>query len=327
MPKVAFDDIDARLLSILQSEFPLVRHPFDAIADALGIATSEVIQRVLRLKRESVIRQISAIFDSAALGYLSALVAFQVETDMLDSVAERISEHKGVSHCYSRDSNYNLWFTITVPPDGDLNAEIAAFANLDGVKSNLILPALKIYKIGVFLDVSDEILNRDTNYYRGESLTRSLTESDRAAVRVLQKDLPIVESPFAELARESDLSEPDLLAYAKHFLDLKIMRRYAAVLRHQRAGYRANAMVCWQVEDERIDEVGAIFASNSHVSHCYNRPEFPDWPYCIYTMVHCRDESELNRVISDLSACAKLNSFRVLRSVKEYKKSRVTYFS
>ncbi len=325
MPNHDFDKTDARLLNILQREFPLVARPFHAVAGALGIAPAEVIERVARLKREGVIRQISAIFDSAALGYVGALVAFRVAPEWLDKVAERVSEHDGVSHCYARDAGYNLWFTLTLPPTDDLDAEIAGLAALDGVQSHLALPALKVYKIGVFLDVGGTPSPRRRTSYPVASSSFKGDDLDRAAIRVLQKDLPITESPFADLASEADMSEAELLARAKAFLESGVMRRYAAVLRHRRAGYRANAMICWQVALERIDEAGEALASHPAVSHCYQRPASPEWPYPLYTMVHCRDEAELKRTISDLAASANLTTFLVLRSVKEYKKSRVTY--
>jgi siroheme decarboxylase len=327
MPEREFDEIDARLLSVLQREFPLVGRPFDAVADALGIAPSEVIERVVRLKREGVIRQIGAIFDSAALGYASTLVAFRVAPHKLDIVAEAVSTLDGVSHCYARDAGYNLWFTLTLPPRSDLDAEIATLAALDGVQSHLTLAALRVYKIGVFLDVGNSPSPRRWTSYSvaSNSFEGRLTDLDRAAVRVLQKDLPIVESPFAELAREAGMTGGDLLARARALLESGAMRRYAAVLHHRRAGYRANAMVCWQVEPGRIDQAGEALSSHPAVSHCYQRPASPDWPYPLYTMVHCRDEAELKRTIADLAASASLSTFRVLRSVKEYKKSRVIY--
>ena len=335
MPEREFDEIDAHLLNVLQREFPLVMRPFDAIAEALGIAPAEVIERVARLKREGVVRQIGAIFDSAALGYVSALVAFRVNPDKLDGVAETVAGLEGVSHCYARDAYYNLWFTLTLPPGSDLEAEVAALAALDGVQSQLTLPALKVYKIGVFLDVAGEATNREnanrrrreTEYLAPESQLRGpLSDLDRAAIRALQRDLPIVESPFADLAREAGMPQEELLARAAAFLTSGTMRRYAAVLRHRRAGYRANAMICWQVTPDRIDQAGEALARSPVVSHCYRRPSFSDWPYSLYAMVHCRTEAELKRAICDLAASANLTAFRVLRSVKEYKKSRIAYF-
>jgi len=338
MPEREFDSTDSRLLGILQREFPLVARPFDAIADALGITAAEVVDRISRLKRESIIRQISAIFDSAALGYVSTLVAFKVDPAALDAVGESVSRHAGVSHCYSRDADYNLWFTLTLPPGSDLQSEVATLAGRDGVHSYLILPATRVYKIGVFLDVAREVPSprRPAAHWRRPSTShpaasnsfegRPITDLDRAAVRVLQRDLPIVEQPFAELAHEAGVSETELLDRAASLLESGVMRRYAAVLRHQRAGFLANAMVCWQVESERIDAAGEALAAHPAVSHCYQRPASPDWPYPLYTMVHCRDEAELERTISELAASANLTTFRVLRSAKEYKKSRVTYF-
>jgi len=330
MPNPDLDQTDARLLDILQREFPLVPRPFDALADRLCIATSEVMDRVSRLKRDSVIRQIGAIFDSAALGYSGALVAFKVARAMLDQVAERVSAHDAVSHCYARDADFNLWFTITLPPDSDLDREIAALAGLGGVESHIVLPALKVFKIGVFLDLScsGRSPSRPDTAERprsGRSASRPLDDRDRAAIRALQKDLPVMQRPFAELAREAGVGEDELLAEAKAFLETGVMRRYAAVLRHQRAGYRANAMVCWQVEPARIDEAGSALASHPAVSHCYQRAVSPDWPYPLYTMIHCRDDAELERVIAELAASSGLSEFRILRSLKEYKKSRVIY--
>lgn len=324
MPQRQFDQTDARLLDILQREFPLVERPFEAIAGTLGITPNEVIQRVTRLKQEGVIRQIGAIFDSAALGYVSALVALRVDSDKLDSVAERVCDHEGVSHCYSRDAGYNLWFTLTLPPGSRLEDEIAGLVALDGVQSHLYLPAIKTYKIGVLLDVGGSASSRGRISHRVASSFEA-NDLDRAAIRALQKDLPLVESPFAELAHEAGISERELLRRAEALIESGIMRRYAAVLYHRRVGYLANAMVCWQVEECRIDEAGATLASHPAVSHCYHRPASPDWPYPLYTMVHCRTEAELERTVSELAASAGLTTFCVLRSVREYKKSRVIY--
>jgi DNA-binding Lrp family transcriptional regulator len=123
------------------------------------------------------------------------------------------------------------------------------------------------------------------------------------------------------------MTECDLLDRAQAFLSSSVMRRFAAVLKHTRAGYRSNAMVCWRVEDDRIDEIGARFASHPAVSHCYRRPTSPDWPYPLYTMVHCRSAGELDRTIQELADLSGLHDYLVLRSLREYKKTRVRYFN
>jgi DNA-binding Lrp family transcriptional regulator len=328
MPGSEFDQTDARLLDLIQGEFPLVSRPFDVLAARLGIAPEDVIERIRRLKSDRVIRQISAIFDSRELGYSSALVAFKVRQEQIDSVGERVSTHSGVSHCYSRDAEYNLWFTITLGPGNDLTREIDELAGIEGVASHMVLPALKIFKIGVFFGLAEEQSDHRSERVQRRDIgePRPLGETDIAAVRALQKDLPIVDEPFAVLARGAGMTEDDLLAHAADFLKTGIMRRFAAVLRHQRAGYRANAMVCWQAEPDDIEAAGAIFAKHPAVSHCYERPTSADWTYPLYTMIHCRNDHEVERTIAELAASSGLSDYRVLRTVKEYKKSRVVYF-
>lgn len=326
----SIDPIDARLLEILQRDFPLVPRPFEAIAAALEITAEDVMERIQRLKRDRIIRQISAIFDSAALGYKSSLVAFKIPPEMIDTVAERVSAHPGVSHCYSRDADFNLWFTITVPPETDLDRDIRDLAETPGVAGFLSLPTLKVFKIGVFLDVTGENTpGRDKTKETRPKPVQNKPELDdkiRTAIRVLQRDLPIITMPFSQLADDADMAESDLLSTAISLISTGVMRRFAAVLRHTNAGFRANAMVCWSANQAQIDPAGEILASHPSVSHCYQRLTSPAWPYPLYTMVHARTEEELLSTISTLSASSGLRDYRILRTIKEYKKSRVTYF-
>lgn len=319
------DPLDARLLDIIQADFPLVPRPFDEIGRTLGIAPNDVLARLTRLKSEGIIRQISAIFDSAALGYRSTLVAFRVEPRSLDAVAESVAAHKGVSHCYSRDADYNLWFTLTLGPDADLQSEVERLAGRPGVKSYMLLPALRVFKIGVFLRMTEDH-EAPTARSGSTGAPADLTDDDRAAVRALQQDIPLVNEPFVPLAAEAGMTQDELLRRAWVYKERGIMRRFAAVLRHRRAGYSANAMVCWLVEPGRIEDVGTKLAVEPSVSHCYERPTSSDWPYALYTMVHCRTEAELDQTMERLRRIASGAPHLALRTVREYKKSRVSYF-
>jgi len=324
-----FDKTDARLLDLLQREFPLVSRPFEALADKLGITEREVMDRVLRLKSEGLIRQISAIFDSTALGYSSELVAFRVDPDALDTVASEVSAHSGVSHCYSRDAELNLWFTITVGPEADLSAEFRRLSQIPGVISSLRLPQKRLFKIGVYLNVTGESPSDATvtqNEPQPHSKPATLDSRFRPHVRVLQKNLPISGTPFADLATESAMSESELLSAAQQLLADRTMRRYAAVLRHVTAGFEVNAMVCWQAAPQEIENAGQTLAQHPSVSHCYERATSPEWLWPLYTMIHCRTEAELDQVLVELTSASGLSRYRVLRTLREYKKSRVTYF-
>ena len=118
------DDLDKELLNEIQWTFPLVTRPFDAIAKKFDTTSEIVKERLNNLKEIGVLRQLSAIFDTRKLGYTSSLVAMEIEHDQLESVANQINRHPGVSHNYEREHQFNLWFTLAVPPGSDLKTEI-----------------------------------------------------------------------------------------------------------------------------------------------------------------------------------------------------------
>jgi len=150
------DIVDRRLLDLLQRDFPLTARPFAAIGERLGLPEEEVLARVRCLKgpdKGRLIRQISAIFDTSALGYKSTLVAMQAPPDEVERAAAAINRHPGVSHNYQRDHTWNLWFTLAVPPDEALETAVQALADEAGSYPYRLLPALRVFKIGVQLDM------------------------------------------------------------------------------------------------------------------------------------------------------------------------------
>ena len=118
------DSIDHQLLDILQTDFPLVEQPYAALAEQLEIDERQVLERIRRLKEKRIIRQVSAIFDSRKLGYHSTLAAFSVSEPRVEEVAKALSGHSGVSHSYLREHRYNLWFTMTLPPENNCEKEL-----------------------------------------------------------------------------------------------------------------------------------------------------------------------------------------------------------
>ena len=153
------DAVDKRLLNEIQWVFPLADRPYLEIAKRYDISEEDVMRRIAFMKNMGIIRQINAIFDTRRLGYKSALVAFAVRSDKLDEVAEKVNEHPGVSHNYERNHEYNMWFTLAVPPGSDMKQELDRMASFEGVIKHRVLPTLKLYKIGVRLDM----VNKDTD--------------------------------------------------------------------------------------------------------------------------------------------------------------------
>ncbi|MDH4100675.1 MAG: AsnC family transcriptional regulator [Nitrospirota bacterium] len=327
------DSLDKNLLNILQTEFPLEETPFQAIARKLDTSEEEILTRIRRLKAEKIIRQISAIFDTKSLGYESSLVAAKVSPDRVDEAAEVINGHPGVSHNYLRNGDFNLWFTIAIPPNSKLGLEksVELLGQMAGVESIRILPTVKLFKIGVKFDMTgDEAATAQTGstgYKSGESFMAPVTEEEIRLVRELQKDIPIESRPFDALAANAGVAPSLLVEKAREFVGNGRMRRFAAVLHHRKAGFGANAMGVWAVPQERIEEVGQLMSTFAAVSHCYLRPSYADWPYNIFTMVHGRSPEDCEATLAAIAEKAGITNRSSLYSSKEYKKVRVRYFT
>ena len=328
--RVTLDDVDQRLLNTIQTEFPLVTRPFAALGDTLGLSEDEVMTRYQRLKDDRIIRQVSAIFDTRKLGYRSSLVATAVEESRVDEAAEVINAHPGVSHNYRRDHEFNLWWTIAVPPTEDLQTHVNALHRLAGGVSTRVLPTLKLYKIGFDLDVSDTRSMAAQSvipaYRETPRTAEDLTDEEVGYVLELQEDLIVEPTPFASMAQRLSTSEDALVKAAHDLIDEGLMRRYAAVLNHRRAGFGANAMSVWEVPAQSTDDFGYQLAGYAAVSHCYRRPTYPDWPYALFGMIHATSKERVEEAVSDIRGRTGLQNYRLLYSTKEYKKIRVRYF-
>ena len=330
------DLIDRKLLNLIQSQFPLVEQPYLSLGEELGVAEAEVISRLEELKRQNVVRQISAIFDTRRLGYKTTLVAMAYPPEQLNAGALFINRHPGVSHNYAREgSYYNLWFTLAVPPDGDLQSTVDWMAGETGALSYRVMPTLRFFKIGVNFDMVRQ--KGDSHNYNPDGIGEGqsapawnqaapVSEADKDAIRELQEDLPLVPRPFEAMARRLGLDTAQLFALADQFQERKIMRRFSAVLHHRRSGFRANAMVVWKVPPERAEEVGLTMAQHSAVTHCYERPTFPDWPYSHFSMIHATTQAECEEIARELSQATRITDNLLLYSTREYKKTRVRYF-
>ncbi len=327
------DSIDKDILNFIQREFPLEREPFDAIGREVGIAGDEVIRRVETLKRGRVIRQISAIFDTRVLGYESSLVAARIPAEKLAAGAKAINSHPGVSHNYERNNDLNLWYTVAVPPDSRLGLEgtVDVLHHISGAEKTRILPTLKLFKIGVTLDMNMGATAKKEAPQYGESdrqgADKNISEEDKAAIRVLQEDVPLTPRPFDLWGEQAGMSYDELIDRAYDFQRRKIMRRFSAVLYHRKAGFRANAMGVWRVPEERVEDAGNMFAQYQAVSHCYQRPVYEDWPYALFSMVHGRSVEECEAVLNAMSEESGLTDYVSLYSTREYKKTRVRYFT
>ncbi len=323
------DNLDKEILNEIQWTFPLVSKPFDDLAKKFGISIDVMKERLIRLKKIGVLRQLSAIFDTRRLGYKSSLVAMEIEPDKLDFVAQHINRHPGVSHNYERNHQFNLWFTLAVPPGSDLKSEVDKFTKLDGIKKTRMLPTIKLFKIGVKLDMVDEKkheIKPSEEKKKINNVKFVVTEEDKQFIRELQKDMEIIDRPFLKAVETLGISEEQLFEKMKYYEEIGVMRRFAAILRHRDVGFTANGMIVWTVPEDRIEQVGEKLGAFPQVSHCYQRPVYPDWPYNVFSMIHCKSKDEAEDVAKIIQKQINVDDYMILFSAREFKKIRVEYF-
>ena len=192
-----------------------------------------------------------------------------------------------------------------------------------------MLPTLQLFKIGVKLDMVDDKKHDVKPSEEKKKVTDVKfvpTEEDKEFIRELQKDMEIVDRPFQKAAENLGMTEDQIFEKLHHYEKIGVMRRYAAILRHREAGFTANGMIVWKVPEERITEVGNKLGAFPQVSHCYERPVYPDWPYNVFSMIHCKSVDEAGEVAGQIQKQIDVDEYKILFSAKEFKKTRVEYF-
>jgi DNA-binding Lrp family transcriptional regulator len=327
MPEFSSDE--AKILNLIQREFPLTERPFDAIGAMIGISGEEVLRTLADLKERSVVRNISGIFSGENLGYHLSLVALRVPSDRVDAAAAVINSHPGVSHNYLREHAFNLWFTLAEEDEEALQKSARVIQEKCGADDFLMLRNEKLLKIGFMLPIGDDDSSAVGSVPRPVPPKGILNRDDHQAVLLLQSDLPLAKRPFDVLGEKDDLLSGDMLIETgRRLLASGIMRRYAAVLRHAQAGFTHNAMTAWKIDqDYSFPERIRPFMEERAVTHLYLRTLYPGrWEHPLFAMVHARSAEELEGLLKSLMLRSGLNDRLVLRSLYEYKKKKVSYF-
>jgi siroheme decarboxylase len=331
---IPLDENDKRLMNLLQSSFPLDPEPFALLASEAEMDLEEALTRTRRLLDERIVREITPIFDTRALGYESMLVAAKVDAKHPQRAAAIVNSHPGVSHNYLRTHDFNLWFTIATPPDSELGlaGTLEVLMRETGAESMRQLPTLTLFKINMNLEMEGgtEALATAVDAAPPRELERQpYDERDIAVIHALQGPMEPVERPYDEAASEVGMGTGDFLEHLRGMVDRKLLRRVAAILYHRRAGFSANGMGVWKVPEEEIMETGRRMASFRGISHCYQRPTYPDWPYSVFTMAHGRSVEECDAILDSIAAeCGMGPDDRAtLYSSTEYKKIRLHYFT
>ncbi len=316
------------VLSIIQKKFPLTKRPFLEIAKSLNLSEEEILKIIQEEKKNKIIRQTSAIFDTKSLGFKSSLVAFKVKDTDIDKAVEIINLHPGVSHNYERDHDFNIWFTIAVDPNSKLGLEksVKILAKLSNAQEYIMLPTLKLFKISVKLDITGQDAKKEKvkKHIKKDIV---LTPLHLDIIKLIQEDIEIVSEPFAYILDELGICYDELFENLQELKDAGVMRRFAAILNHRNAGFNANAMTVWDIDEKDGEKIGAKAAEFSAVSHCYLRPKYPNWSYNLFTMIHGRTKKETDAIIDEIASEIEHKSKRPLYSTREFKKVRLKYFT
>ena len=326
------EDIERKLLNLMQGRFPLEPRPYAAVAKEAGIAEEEVLARVQALLDDRIIRQVTPIYDTRALGYGSMLVAAKVDPEHPWRAAKVVNSHPGVSHNYLRNHDFNMWFTIAVEEDSELGLDgtLDVIAEKAGAESVRQLPTLQLFKIRMDLEMEGDAksLASKVEAVKPAPVEKvPFDELDRAVIRATQGDMPVISEPYAPAAAELGMTVPQLLEHLEGMKERGILRRVAAILFHRRAGFSANGMGVWNVPADRIDELGPQMAAYRGISHCYQRPTYPDWPYSVFTMAHGRSKEECDGILDAIADEFSLTDRSTLYSSTEFKKIRLLYFT
>jgi DNA-binding Lrp family transcriptional regulator len=333
MPIMNFTPFEQKVLNRVQRDIPFAERPFTRMGEETGVPETEFIASLKELKANGVIRNISGIFNASSLGYRSCLAAISVGENDAERAAGIISSHPGVSHNYLRAHRFNIWFTLALPKEESLDDAVKDLVARAGAADHIILKTVKLLKIGVHFAMGDDDGGESHDSRRKSIIAPSspaLTIGEKEAVRLLQYDLPLEERPFRAIleGHKGRINETMLLDIGESFKERGMIRRYSAVLRHRSAGYGANAMTAWKPGALGEADIGRIFGAVKNISHLYLRETAPGrWDHPLFAMIHAKTDEELDGIIGSLQKESGIGDCLVLRTLREFKKERVFYFS
>ena len=318
-------DLELHLLNDFQRDFPLMPAPFGVIAKRLSISEAEVLETLSRLQACGKVSRVGAVFRPHSVGS-STLAALAVPAEKLDEVAQLVSAYAEVNHNYEREHHYNLWFVVTAPDEARVQEVLAEIGRRTGYQP-LHLPLLEEFHIDLGFDLSQPHQGRSARAV-GRVLTRQVGLKPDLLIGAIQQGLPLVPRPFAEIGAGIGLAEHEVIAGLANLVEQGVIKRMGVVVRHHELGYRANAMVVWDIPDDQVSVLGRRIGSFDCVTLCYRRPRrLPDWRYNLFTMIHGRQRDDVLGLVAQLKEQCGLGhvAHEVLFSRRRFKQCGARY--
>ena len=298
-PPLELDATDRRVIVHLQEGIPLVPRPFAEAARPLEMTEDALLARLRHLLDIGAATRFGPLINADAAGGAYMLAALAVPEARFEEVAALVNAHDEVAHNYARDHRFNMWFVIAAPSRQRVE-EVARTIERETGLAVLRLPKLKEYFVDFRVRFPD-VPPLPPAPRPVPSTPVQLDEADRALLAAMQPGLPLTPDPWAALAENFATTAQDVLARTRHLARAGIIRRIALVPNHYRLGITANGMSVWDVDDARIDKLGAKVGALPFVSHCYRRPRRPGWPYNLFAMVHGRNHAEAQAQVAEIA--------------------------
>ncbi len=295
------DELARQFVNRYQGNFPICEQPFGEIASELDCGVIDLLETIRGLLEEGILSRFGPLYDAASMGGSLTLAALSVPEERFEEVTELVNDLPEVAHNYHRDHELNMWFVIaTETPEGLQQTidRIEQTANLPVYN----FPKLQTFYLGLWLEIDAD----------GSVTTRPIPgpmkqggmiidELDRSIVQATQEGLPLLAAPYTEVAGICGCDTETVLQRLRRMLDTGVIRRIGAIPNHYKLGLTGNGMTVWDVDDDRIQELGARVGRLDFVSHCYERPRhLPRWPFNLYAMVHGHDREEVMQKIPEI---------------------------
>ncbi len=304
--KTIADPIDCHLLDNWQRDFPVTSRPFAVLASELALEEVDVLDRLKKMSRTGRISRVGATCAPNTIS-ASTLAAIAAPPDRIDEVVAIISAEPGINHSYLRENEWNLWFVATGPDRAFVDAA------LENIQTRTGLRVLDLRLVRPFnLDLGFRMRAPRATTARPQRRQPDLAQiapGDRDILQGLTEGLPIVARPYAALGDRLNRSEKDILERITALQDAAIISRLGVIVRHRALGWRANAMVVWDLPSEQIDTAGPQLAALPGVTLCYERrPVEGIWPYRLYSMIHARNQAEAAAFLDGALAIPELSN-------------------
>jgi siroheme decarboxylase len=317
-----YTPLEFALLNDWQRDFPVTAQPFAQIGDKVGADETAVLAALKRLQARGAISRVGAVLAPRRIG-ASTLAALAAPVAEIERIAAKVSARPEVNHNYQREHSYNLWFVATAADTASLAAALAAIERDTGC-AVIALPLEQEYHIDLGFDLKSA---HKHHAHIPDTSARATDAPERQLIAALQAGLELVPRPFGRLAERAGMSEEEVLGRIAAWLDEGLIKRFGVVVRHHELGYRANAMVVFDLPDAEVDRIGLQLAAEPGVTLCYRRTRsLPEWPYNLYCMVHGRSREEAQPVIERLGRLAGVPG-QALFSTRRFKQCGARYFA